>query len=333
MPANDPALHLLDTRHPSFGWPLLRALAAAELPVALLGPTGSVALAERSAPGLRVVCCASAPSGSVRSAAIALHRGLDRAGERSPVVVAWSDRAERVARHPLSGTGNVLSAPARLLSPPPCAGQPFGGSGRVSYGSGGRISREDLDIADGETVLVALGGPSGSVDAFAFSYLAGVLSFAGVPIVTVVPPHAASIDRALRFVERHDHAWRSVIAEYDLPEVIGIGDIAAYLPPARPVETAAAAAPSLKSEIGWGLGVGVPMIVQAETPIWAMLGGLAEHGSRVLSVPAGEPGLETVRIVEAALAMGRGEPVDHRPEFEDWAAGVRSLGSASAHAV
>jgi len=322
MPRTLERLHLLDLSSPTHGWPLLRALAEAEERVAILGPQRAADEIARSTPGLDLICSACAPQHSARSTAIAIHRGLDLAGVETRTVVAWSDRAERAAKHPLSGIGSVVEPSGLLLAPPP---PPVDFARSLTHG----ITRDELGVDDDQTLLVALGGSSGSVDAFAFAYLAGVLSLAGLPLVTVVPKDAKRLDRSLRFVERHNHAWRAVVAECELPELLGIADVAAYLPPDRPTAQAERAAASLRSELAWLLDAGMACVIQAEPPIAAMLEDIdasSDTDPRVLTVACGEPGLSTVRVVERALKLGRREPSNDPRAFQAWASALGDLG-------
>lgn len=318
-------LHLLDSACPVLGWPLLRALSAADEPVAMLGSQRFGALAADRTPGLDLVACASAPVGSARSGALALRRELNRTDAEIGTVIAWSERARDVASHPLSGLRDVAMVSEELLSPPPPP--------TPEHSQTTTISRAELDLAEHETLLVALGGASGSVDAFAFAYLAGVLSLAGVPMVTLVPSSAVSLDRALRFVERHNHAWRSIVADYELPDVLGIADLAAYLPPQRPERVAERAAKQLQSELLWLHREGLAAVVRTNSALSEMLDRWGAASERVLRVDAGEPGLKTVRAVERALEMGKGDSEDRGAEFEAWAQRVLSIGNPTAQAV
>ncbi len=323
MPSTHDRLHLLDHSCPRHGWPLLRALAEAGEPVALLGPQRAVAETARRTPGLNLICSACAPQHSVRSTAMAFRRELDLAGVDTGTVVAWSDRTRRIAEHARSGIGSIIEPPSPLLAPPP---PPADLERALASG----ITRSELGIGDDQILLVALGGSSGSVDAFAFAYLAGVLSLAGLPLVTVVPKDSKKLDRSLRFVERHDHAWRTIVADFELPELLGIADIAAYLPPDRSDVQAEHAAAPLQSEIAWLRAAGLACVIQVEPPIASMLDGLKasdDTEERVLTVARGEPGLSTVRVVERALQLGRTEPSRESHAFDAWATAVRTLGS------
>lgn len=311
-------LHLLDASCPLFGWPVLRALRAAGEPVAILGSERLGEQAAERTPGLDVVACVSAPTWSARSGALALRRGLRGAGVEVGCAIAWSERARSVAAHAMSCIGEVIAIPDHLLSPPAVPDAERHEAG---------ITRAELGIGENETLLVALGGASGSVDAFAFAYLAGVLSLAGVPLVTLVPTSAVSLDRALRFVERHDHAWRSIVADYELPQVLGIADLVAYLPPERPEELAERAAVQLRSELGWVGSRGIAAVLRTDRVVTEAVGDLIAEYPRVICVEAGEPGLKAVRAIERALALGRGGSVDTAADFERWSAAVRSLGA------
>lgn len=318
-------MHLLDCECPVFGWPLLRALGAAGEPVAMLGARRVGALAADSTPGLDLVACASAPVWSTRSSALSLRRELEDAEIQVGRVIAWSERARDVANHPLSGVNDAVLVSKELLTPPPPPAR--------EHPEAGAITRAQLDLAEHETLLVALGGASGSVDAFAFAYLAGVLSLAGVPLVTLVPSSAVSLDRALRFVERHNHAWRSIVADYELPQVLGIADLAAYLPPQRPPRVAELASMQLRSELHWLHREGLGAVVRTDAALSEMLDGWGSATNRMFRVDAGEPGLKTVRAVERALETGRGAGEDTEGAFEAWAQRVRSMGNSAVQPV
>ncbi|MFU8829423.1 MAG: hypothetical protein ACNA8P_08315, partial [Phycisphaerales bacterium] len=273
-------------------------------------------------PGLRVLGYAPAPAWSDRSSALALRTALDHSDLAPSRLIAWSDRAERVSRHPLSGAASTIRPDAELASPPP-PGLPISG----------RCTRDELGIPHDSTVLIALGAPSDSVDAFAFAYLAGVLSLAGMPVVPIVPARARSIDRAMRFIERHDHAWRLVIVDAQLPELIATANLAAYLPPLRSDTAASDAVPSLRSELKWLASARLPAVIQAEAPTQRMLDALddahAGDHAGVYSVPTGRAGLETIRLVEAALRPLRAQPRDYTAEFSMWAEQVTALSAES----
>lgn len=306
-------IHLVDAESPDTGWPLLRALEALHEPVIILGSHTSAHRARRSAPNLRVLGVASAPVWSDRSGALSLHRLTIELGLARSTTLAWSERAFRIGSHRLCPALQTVLVPDRLRIIPAQPQMSMAGSHPAH------------DVDQNTHRLVALGGPSGSVDAFAYAYLSGVLSLSGIPVVPIVPSSASHLDRAHRFIERHDHAWRLIVTDIQLPDLLPIADLAAYLPPARSGDEAIAALPSLVSELHLLSAYQLPAVLHTEEPTSGVLENLREANPLLHTLPVGRPGLETVRLVQAALQAPKRPCRFDRSAFDAWAHEVHAI--------
>ncbi len=76
--------------------------------------------------------------------------------------------------------------------------------------------------------IVATGEPAERLDARWFSFRAGVLTVSGLPAAIVLPRACRSLERALRYVERHNRSWRVIIDERPLPHLLCGCDMALW---------------------------------------------------------------------------------------------------------
>jgi hypothetical protein len=81
-------------------------------------------------------------------------------------------------------------------------------------------------VAPGERVLLALADHAPLIDARRFIFHCGVMAVGGHRLVGVVPPGAAQLERAVRFTRRHHGAWRLVIDDSPMPQLIALADAA-----------------------------------------------------------------------------------------------------------
>lgn len=123
--------------------------------------------------------------------------------------------------------------------------------------------RRAWEVPDDTHVLLSVGEPANTCNAWAASYLGAVLTLAEPPSWVVVPAGAAQVDRALRFAERHDHRWRVIIDDAPLPRLIAGADAALHLPsPSAPKGSRAAG-------LAWAAARAMPIVVQASPAIEA----------------------------------------------------------------
>ncbi len=93
-------------------------------------------------------------------------------------------------------------------------------------GSARSRARECWGVAPGERVLLALADHAPLIDARRFIFHCGVMAVGGHRLVGVVPPDAAQLERAVRFTRRHHGAWRLVIDDSPMPQLIRFADAA-----------------------------------------------------------------------------------------------------------
>lgn len=87
-------------------------------------------------------------------------------------------------------------------------------------------ARQRWGVAHGERVLLALADHPSLIGARRFIFHCGVMAVGGHRLVGVVPPGAAQLERAVRFTRRHHGAWRLVIDDSPVPQLISLADAA-----------------------------------------------------------------------------------------------------------
>ena len=124
--------------------------------------------------------------------------------------------------------------------------------------------RRAWGVPDDARVILFVGEPAHACDAWTAAYLGGVLSLAKPPTWVVVPAGAHQIDRGLRFVERHKHAWGMIVDDAPLARQLAGADAAvhALAPPSRHAHTGARA-----DGLAWATATGLPVIAQASPAI------------------------------------------------------------------
>lgn len=83
-------------------------------------------------------------------------------------------------------------------------------------------------VSDDVVVILAVGEPEERIDARWFTFRAGVLAVAGIPAAVVVPSRSDGLERALRYTERHHHAWPIFVDDAPLPTLMHGCDIAIW---------------------------------------------------------------------------------------------------------
>ena len=83
-------------------------------------------------------------------------------------------------------------------------------------------------VRDDVIVVLAVGEPEERIDARWFTFRAGVLAVAGIPAAVVVPSRSDGLERALRYTERHHHAWPVFVDDAPLTTLIPGCDFALW---------------------------------------------------------------------------------------------------------
>lgn len=261
-------LHLIDPRHAGWpALRALAILQQAPTPdiqhaVALIGGPPQRDLA--AAIGLRWDVAVAPPLIATELAGAALRRHL-RADPRPDLIHTWSlpglalaralspqtprsvtlgapDLPSSAAIHALARRA-ALRAAARVLctsrwaaeqwqrilrtSEPPISVLPFPLGAAPDPAQRARI-RAEWEIADDIRVIAAVGEPESRLDGRWFAFRAGVLAVGGVPSAVLLPRSCESLERALRFTERHHHAWKVIIDDRPLPQVLPACDVALW---------------------------------------------------------------------------------------------------------
>lgn len=93
--------------------------------------------------------------------------------------------------------------------------------------------RGEWGVTEETVVILATGEPGERLDARWFTFRAGVLTVAGSPAAVVLPRECGSLERALRYVERHNTSWRVIIEERPLSRLLCGCDMAVWHAGAR----------------------------------------------------------------------------------------------------
>lgn len=108
---------------------------------------------------------------------------------------------------------SLLPYPLRVPTPDPAAREKL----RDRWGVGADIM-----------VVIATGEPLERLDARWHTFRAGVLAVGGCPSAIVLPSRSDALERALRYTERHFHAWRLIVDDAPLRELAPGADIALW---------------------------------------------------------------------------------------------------------
>lgn len=88
--------------------------------------------------------------------------------------------------------------------------------------------RAEWGLSDETVAILATGEPESRIDARWFTFRAGVLAVTGKPSAVVLPARSDALERAIRYTERHRHAWRIIIENRPLPSLIPACDVALW---------------------------------------------------------------------------------------------------------
>lgn len=88
--------------------------------------------------------------------------------------------------------------------------------------------RAQWGLADHVMAILPTGEPEARLDARWFTFRAGVLAVAGTPAAIILSPRCNGLERALRFTERHHHAWPVIVDDRPIRALLPACDIALW---------------------------------------------------------------------------------------------------------
>ncbi len=88
--------------------------------------------------------------------------------------------------------------------------------------------RAEWGLSHETVAILATGEPESRIDARWFTFRAGVLAVTGVPSAIVLSAQSDALERALRYTERHRHAWRVIIEDRPVLSLIPACDVALW---------------------------------------------------------------------------------------------------------
>ncbi|HVZ94212.1 MAG TPA: hypothetical protein VG797_06855 [Phycisphaerales bacterium] len=308
-----PAIHLIDTRDSRWSAVFAAGMAArGGAPSSIVIGIGSGAGWKLHAAGIERAHTIAPAMGRAEFAARAIRRAAGDAAGTGSIVHAWSAGAAaagRIAfpRSPLvvsldespEHLGSSAKRAVRSASAITGASPEVLGSWRSEMGHGGlaipfpvEIRRDDdhhvraarraeWGLSDSDIAIGAVGEPASSVDAFAVSFVAGVLGVGGVKAAAIVPEGARFIERARRHSMAHEHPWPVIVDPRPPWEVLRGCDLAVWScrRPASDHGRSMNPAPSV-SALAWPAAMGVPIIAHEAPGVAETVGG--EAGARII---------------------------------------------------
>lgn len=236
----------------------------------------------------------SAPRCPVRNAASALHRFVNHSGSFDEIHAwsAWTARVTHAAFPTRQRTATLTLGPSRLPALEARALRRVFAETRMTFSSqtvrgewstaleqtinaqivplpiestyADRVSvRQGWGMSQDVCAIGGLGSPMSNIDAKALAYQAGVMSFAGASAAAVVPAGARDLERAARFIERHEPRWGLVIEPRPIWDWLCACDVVLWqgdrwrdtnLPSRRP--------PTGTHSLAWAAAIGVPIIAE-----------------------------------------------------------------------
>jgi hypothetical protein len=261
---------------------------------------------DRLAPGAGLTSWdrVGSPQGLIAPSTRAVGRFISHIGGVDGVH-AWSARMLKVAdaaRTRLRVTGTLSLGPARLTSLDRRALVRLLGRGGVMFSSGhvrdgwraalggdvdGVIAALPVEgeaadssavkaswgIDPGMRVLAGIGEPDGNLDARALTYQAGVMMFTGVPTATVSAAGARDLERAARFIERHQPHWPMVLEPRPIWRWLNGCDAAMWVGDRWRDAGVASRRPATGVHgVAWAAWLGVPIVAEDRAEVREVVG-------------------------------------------------------------